>query len=195
MPLEHVNRRGDRYYIYEGKTKTGKPKYFASKRATSEKGVPVETLPEDFEVSERPDNASVSVRRRKPTRVLPGERELVDRLAVELSACSCAQTIVDGNRIVIYTPDTDPVASEAVFASIFGSSPPGSADWTARITNYSAALRFTLKDVDQRIYIAERFCYRGAIDGWTWIGGPAPLEPLARELVPHLGKESFFELY
>jgi hypothetical protein len=31
MTIEHVNRRGDRYYVLQGKTKTGKPKFYCSK--------------------------------------------------------------------------------------------------------------------------------------------------------------------
>ena len=44
MPFEYVNRCGDRYYLLQGKTKTGKPKYYASKKA---EGVPVEQMPEE----------------------------------------------------------------------------------------------------------------------------------------------------
>lgn len=36
--MEYVNRKGDRFHIFQGKTKAGKPKYFASKRQISEKG-------------------------------------------------------------------------------------------------------------------------------------------------------------
>jgi hypothetical protein len=174
--------------------KTGKPKYFASKRDTSEKGVIVDSLPDEFEIFEDPGNATVSVRRRRPSRILPPERDLVDQLAVELSAYSCVQTIIDGDRIVVYTPDTDPEAAAATLARIFGSAPSTAADWTRRNTAYSAEIRFTIHDVDERTYLAERYCYRSSIDRWIHIGGPARLEPLARKLLPHLGQESFYDL-
>ena len=60
MGLEYVNRRGDRYYILQGVTKTGKPKYYCSRKP---KGVPVEELPDDFEVYENPGTKMVSVRK------------------------------------------------------------------------------------------------------------------------------------
>jgi hypothetical protein len=194
MQIEYVNRRGDRYYIFEGKTKTGKPKYFASKSATSQKGVPVDALPAEFEIYEHPSNSTVSVRRVKASRVLAEERELVDRLAVELSAYSCLQAVVDGDRIVIYTPDRDPLAAAATMAELFGSAPAGTAEWTRRNTSYRAEMRFTLADADRRLYTAQRYCYRGSVEDWIWIGGPSPLEPLAQKLVAHLGRESFYEL-
>jgi hypothetical protein len=193
--MEYVNRAGDLYYFFQGKTTTGKPKYFASKRQTSEKGIRIATLPDEFEVRENPMNATVAVRRRKPSRIQPTERDLVARLAVELSSYSCVQTDVDGDQIVVYTPDRDPLAAAATLARIFGSSPSATADWTMRRTTYNAELRFTIHDVEQRTYIAERYCYRSSIDGWIQISPPRPLETLARKLLPHLGKDSFFELY
>jgi hypothetical protein len=193
--MEYVNRRGDRYYVFQGQTKTGKPKYFASKCETSEKGVKVASLPGESEIFENPRNATVSVRRRKPSSILPAERDLVHRLAAELSAYSCVQTIVDGDRIVIYTPDTGPDAAAAALARDFGPALSRVADWMTRYTNYSADLRFTIHDVDRRTFVAERYCYRGSVDGWIQIHGPASLESLVRKLVPHLGEDSFYELF
>lgn len=199
MQLNHVNRRGQRYYIFQGKTKTGKPKYFASRKATSEKGEPADSLPEAFEVFENPANATVTVRRRKSERVLPGERELVERLALELSAYSVVQTISDGDQIVIYTPDRDPVAAASALELLFGPEARELSHSIADNVRYSPEMRFTLMDDDsgstsKRSWCAERYCYRGSSDGWLPLGTPAPLEQLARTYVRHLGRESFYEL-
>ena len=43
MPVTHVNRKRDTYYLHAGKTKTGKPKYWFSK---STEGDLVESIPE-----------------------------------------------------------------------------------------------------------------------------------------------------
>ena len=32
MPATYINRKEDIYYLHKGKTKTGKPKYFFSKK-------------------------------------------------------------------------------------------------------------------------------------------------------------------
>ena len=199
MQLNHVNRRGHRYYIFQGQTKTGRPKYFASKKVTSEKGEPIDSLPEEFEIFENPSNATVTVRRRKPERVLPGERELVERLTLGLSAYSVVRTISDGDQIVIYTPDTDPVAAALALERIFGPGTSKLSESTAQHGYYSAEMRFTLLDdhsdvTNQRCWCAERYCHRGSIDDWIPLGGPAPLEPLVRKYVGHLGRESLYEL-
>ena len=62
--------------------------------------------------------------------------------------------------------------------------------------NFQPELQFVLVDETLRKFGASRFCYRGAIDGWmTMLGKTDFLEPLAKKFLPHLGQESFFELY
>jgi hypothetical protein len=189
-----VNRRGDHYFIFQGQTKTGKPKYFASRQSSSDSGKPIEALPNEFEVYESPANGAVSVRRRKPSRILPEEYALVKRLAIELMGDSGTHVELEGDRIIVYTPDTDPALSASALARIFGFAVPGIEEWTTQHTRYTPELRFELTDVDRRIYCAERYCYRGSIDGWIPVAEPRPLERLARKLLPHLGQESFYEL-
>lgn len=48
--MEYLNRHGTAYFIFQGVTKTGKPKYFASKKATSDSGTRIESLPDEFEI-------------------------------------------------------------------------------------------------------------------------------------------------
>jgi hypothetical protein len=56
-------------------------------------------------------------------------------------------------------------------------------------------LRFVLDDAKQRRFVCERYCFLGSIDDWIFIGGSEPLADLVRTFMPHLGAESFFELY
>ena len=161
--MEYTNRKGHRYFVFEGKTKTGKPKYFASRKTTSDKAVRVDKLPTDFEIAEHPSTAAVTVRRCKPTRILPAEATLAERLAVELSIYSSIKTDVRGDQIVIYTPDRDPAHVGEMLSSLLGDSigSPGMAEWTAMNTRYTAVLRLTLQDENDRLYTAERYCFRG----------------------------------
>ena len=43
------------------------------------------------------------------------------------------------------------------------------------------------------MFVVERMCFRGRIDGWHGLDG-GPLEKLVERYVPHIGKDSFFEL-
>ena len=190
MNLEYVNRRGDRYFVLQGKTKTGKPKYYCSKRSA---GVGVERLPEGFEIYENPGNALVSVRKVRPTRIRPFEREELRRLANEL-AVTAVLVEVEGDSLIVYVSDIDPAASGRLIGLLFGESPPGHVDWVTRHASYSPMLRFTLTDEDERLYSLERWCYLGRIDGWIPLCGGKPLEWLANFSLPHVGCESFYEL-
>ena len=184
MGVEHVNRRGVRYYIHQGRTKTGKAKYYASREPTSEKGTPADSLPDDFEVYEDPSNCRVYVRRRRPTRILPHERDFVHRMACELGAHSRVLTVVEDDQIVIYTPDQDPIADANKSGQTSQDSSRLLFKLIAKHANFSAELRFILADVDQRIFLAERY----AIDRWIQLSPLDTLESLAKQLLPYLGR-------
>lgn len=102
MPLEYENRRGDKYYVHEGRTKTGKPKFWCSKKA---EGNPVEQLPEGFELHENPRNAQVTVRKIQTSRILPIERELLTKWVRELSGTEYSIVDVEEDSLVVYAID------------------------------------------------------------------------------------------
>jgi DNA gyrase/topoisomerase IV subunit B len=64
-----------------------------------------------------------------------------------------------------------------------------------QIAQFSPEMRFTLQDEDKRLFDAERWCYKGRIDDWIDLSLSGSIEKLARELVPTLGTDAFFELY
>lgn len=193
--LEYVNRRGDRYFILQGKTKTGKPKFYCSKRPSGA-GIGVERLPDGFEIYENPEDALVSVRKVRPTRIQPFEREELTRMARKL-ARTAVLVEVEGDSLVVYASDVDPQASGelvGLLLGISGKAPPGHIDWVTRHARYSPMLRFTLTDEDERSFTLERWCYLGSVDYWIPLSFSKPLEVLAKYSLPHIGQESFFEL-
>jgi hypothetical protein len=102
---------------------------------------------------------------------------------------------VKGNAIVVYTPNQsveefaqllkrlNPFISETQVRALF-----------ARSIQYSPMLQFVLDDEKCRTFTAQRYCFRGAIDDWIDIGY-GPLTTLIKQYVPHLGQESYFDLY
>ena len=66
--------------------------------------------------------------------------------------------------------------------------------WLVQDLNYSKMMRFTLLDDSPRRFGAERWCFLGSIDNWLSLNGLKSLNKLLAKYVPHLGKESFFEL-
>lgn len=194
MNLEHVNRRGDRYYVLQGRTKTGKPKFYCSRKA---EGNRVDQLPEGYEIHESPTNAVVTIRTVRPSRILAAERELVERLARELAAVAVIVDC-DGDCLVVYASNCSPAPATGLFERRFGKGAAAESrvgEWLTAHAHYAPELRFTLRNEDERLYGAERWCYRGSIDGWFPLRGHGPLEAIARSYLPHLGQESFFELF
>jgi len=55
-------------------------------------------------------------------------------------------------------------------------------------------LQFMLEDAQRRTFVTQRYCFRGAIDDWVYIGTPGKLATLVQKYVRHLGKESYFDL-
>jgi hypothetical protein len=192
MPFEYVNRMGDRYYLLQGKTKTGKPKYYTSRKPG---GVPVDQVPEGYEIYENPERGLVSVRKVRPSRVLPVEREMLARWTRQLAGIEHFCVDIQEDSLVIYTPETDAASSIlSELAGPFVANRAAKEGWIVKHSTYSPMFRFTLVDEKQRLYSAQRWCFRGAIDGWFFLSGAKPLETQAIKYLPHLNQESFFEL-
>ena len=75
MFVQYVNKRGQTYYLHQGITKTGKPKYFFSMKS---KGTPVDTIPDGFEIYENPD-AQVFLRRIQPKIITDNEIAIIEK--------------------------------------------------------------------------------------------------------------------
>jgi hypothetical protein len=189
--VTHRNRRGDLYYLHEGKTKTGKPKYFFSRKR---KGTLAGSIPAGFEVYESP-NALVLLRKKKPCLVTPDETALVSD-AVRQNA-KARKAIVDtkGNAVTVFMPSFDPAESADELAADFPFADSARVRAVLeRSVYFSPMMRFVLVDEKTREYQAERWCSLGKIDDWIQVGSSGPLPKLARQFCRHLGKESFFEL-
>ena len=48
--------------------------------------------------------------------------------------------------------------------------------------NYTAMLRFCLIDKKHRTFMAERLCFRGAINDWIILGGPDDLKNWQKDI-------------
>ena len=88
MPITHTNAKGKTYYLHQGTTKTGKPKYYFS----MESGGPLaDAIPEGFEMYENP-NAQVFLRRIPPKLITDEERQRMFKCALTSSLPVCVVT-------------------------------------------------------------------------------------------------------
>ena len=195
MTLEYTNRKGDRYYVFQGWTKTGKPKYYCSRKRSRSN---VEKLPNDFEIYEHPQNGIVSIRRARPSRLTPIECEFVKEQI--RSQAGLEHFIVDQSNysFVVYVCDRSPEDVNEMIEVMCG-------PWVANVESkrqflfqqatYSPAFRLTLTDDSERLFCIERWCDRGSIDDWISLSSrDRPLDELAATYFPHLGHDTYFDL-
>jgi hypothetical protein len=191
MTVTHTNRKGKTYYLHQGTTKTGKPKYFFALR---DKGELVEDIPSGYEIYENP-NAQVFLRRKRIPIITDEEIAIVE--AGMRQYCRVKDFIIDvkKNSIIIYTPDQN---VEFLVDSL--SFLPGTRSDKAQAIrqialSYSPMLQFVLMDKAKREFEVRRYCFLGSIDDWIGIGKTGALLGLVETYVRHVGEESYFELY
>jgi len=192
VPITYTNAKEKTYYLHQGTTTTGKPKYYFS---TQPEGTLAEAIPEGFEMYENP-NAQVFLRRIPPKLITEEERQVVEAGMRTSADVKDYKIDVKGKAIVIYTADQDVETLADVFK---GLSPTPSANrqlmsLLRKEIQYSPMLQFLLEDEQRRLFTAQRYCFRGSIDDWIDIGYGS-LTTLVKQYVKHLGKESYFELF
>ncbi len=191
MTVEYINRKGQKYYLHQGTTKTGKPKYFFSMKS---EGTLVKIIPDGFEVYENP-NAQVFLQRVQPKIITDEEIATVEKGMKELSGLQYFLIDVKKDTIYIYTADQDEKKLREVFSPFAFATNENIQSAMNNCRSYSSMLRFVLLDEDRRIFAAERFCFLGSIDDWIDIGLPNTLPNLVEKYVKHLAHDSFYELH
>lgn len=191
MPVEYVNRKGQTYYLHQGKTKTGKPKYFVSMR---DEGALVDVVPDGYEIYENP-NAQVFLRRVRPKIITDEEIAVVERAMQRFCQLQNYQIDVKKEIISIFLPDQDIDRWSEILSSAPEGRSVGVEGLLAQILTYSPMLQFVLVDKEKRVFAAQRYCFLGSIDDWIYVGEPDTLRNLAERYVKHLGQDSYFELF
>ena len=69
MPVTYTNRKGFTFYLCQGVTKKGKPRYYFAREP---KGEPVAKIPQGYCITESV-NAVVSLSKERATQILPAE--------------------------------------------------------------------------------------------------------------------------
>ncbi|MEB3339163.1 MAG: hypothetical protein VKJ46_16960 [Leptolyngbyaceae bacterium] len=189
MAVEHINRKGQRYYLHEGKTKTGKPKYFFAMKS---EGDLLDFIPEGYEIYENP-NAQVFLRK-IPAQIITPEEIAIVREGIRKHAKIDAFIVdVKDKHIVVYLCDQNVDA----FRGLVGLGAWGSDQMMAKLASsftYSPMMQFVLVDPQTREFVVERWCFRGSVDDWIPLGQSHSLQDLVKNYGCHLGKESFYDL-
>ena len=190
MNIQHTTRTGKTYYLHVGQGKSGKPNYFFS---TEPEGPLVNSVPEGFEIYENV-GGQVFLRRKQPKLITDEELAMVQEALKRHAEEWRYRVEVKKTAVIIHEAPDNTAGLERI-----------ALPWISKTTvkesviqnaTYMAVMRFVLADPEKRLFVAERFCFRGSVNDWIDIGGPAQkLSVVLKKFIKHLGKESIFELY
>ena len=193
MPITHKNCRGHVYYLHEGKTKTGKPKYYVSKKAEGNLAV---SVPEGYEIYEQPGGA-VYFRKKQKTPILPHELKYVqDKIAPLVD-----QNQENEDEVMYARLSSFGLPSTALYRTRYEAEIRGKEIIIYEVTRHDGRplMKFELLDEETRKYRAYRWCFRGRIDDWITIGSfgisSGQLRDLVDKYCPALGTDDFYELF
>jgi len=190
MSIQHISRTGKTYFLNLVPGKTGRPNYHFSTRPGATRA---DVLPEGFEIYENV-NGQVFLRRKTPRLITDTEEELV-KTALKCHADEWRYKVeVKKNALIIHEASDNTAILERIAPPWLNQS--DIARSVIQSANYMAVLRFILVDDGKRLFLAERFCFRGSVNDWIGIGaGPQTLRTVIGKFIKHLGQESFFDLF
>lgn len=190
----HTNRKGRTYFLCKGMTKTGKTRYFFSRE---QKGEPVEEIPTGYEIVESV-NGVVSLAKIRPKLIDPSEIAAVEGALQQHPEAKQYKVNVRHDMIEIYervgADLTEVIDGLFGLGHIMRRPSKEFLEKEERLAQYTPVLRFILYDEAKRRFGVQRMCYLGGIDGFIDICAGGNIEDLAKELIPTLGTDEFFEL-
>lgn len=199
MPITYTNRKGRTYFLCQGTTKTGKPRYYFTREPHE---TLAEGLPEGYKIRES-INGIVSLTKARPALLTDKEINAVKAVLQSHPQTRRYRVDVKSKQIMVYEsvgPDLMELAVK--IAADLGMDKSVDSKMAQRIqeeervyTQFTPILRFTLTDSIGRLFDAERMCYLGSIDDWITIARNESITKLASELIPTLGTDEFFELF
>ncbi len=194
VPVVHRNRKGHSYYLCEGTTKTGKPRYYFSR----ERGSKLLTeIPQGYEIRESV-NGVVSLTKKRRREISDSEIDAVMAAVRMHPKASRYRVDTRSSDITIYErigPDRLELAAELGIAKLSKNALRRIEERERSSGQFSPMMRFILTDNERRLFTAQRMCFLSGRDDWIYLQYDKPIGKLARQLVPALGTDQFFELF
>jgi len=187
--VTHTNRKGDKYYLHQGLTKRGSPKYFFSREKD---GTLLRRIPEGYQIYENP-NGLVFLRKAQPKIFSDEEMTIVENAMENYADLEFYKIDVKRNAIIILLPLQDVEAIKEVISQCGLKTPAEINHTLQRIIRFSPEMQLILTDKEKRLFSLKRYCYRG-VGSWIILETSPDLKSLAKKYFKHLAKESVFDL-
>jgi hypothetical protein len=192
MPFSYTNRNGKIHYFRAIETKSGKYRYYV----TTSDQYPnlIEKVPTGFEVTEKPEDGKVILRKIKPVFINYDEKEILYDAIKEFSAIKDFFIHAEDDYLYVYHSQfSSPGGQEeslnrAEAIQHYGAS-------IERWMRFFTALRFQLVDKEKRLFQSERVVFLGYFNhDFHPVGEVGPIEDVAKAYSQHLGRDSFFNI-
>lgn len=147
--VQYTNRKGQVYFLHQGKTKTGKPKYYFSMKTGSNL---VQTIPNGYEVYENA-NGQVFLIKEQPKVITDDERLLIERRLGRIRGERSYRVDVKGTVVTVHESNENTRELRRMFEelSTYRSRHTTEDELLSlldRSTTYSPMMRFILEDED-----------------------------------------------
>ena len=184
--LTYTNSKGQVYLFREVTGKRGTQIVCSQKESADD----LAAIPKTHEIIESP-NGQVSCRKKMERDILPEEIVFARNIVAELAGPKQVLfTEIKQKALIIHFKETsgmDRIAKHLPFHC--------GADLSLLAANipFQPMLKLELSDKASRTFAAFRMCWMGEPDWMFLSDGTLPV--LLNEYVPHIGKESFYELF
>lgn len=173
MPVQHVNRKGKTYFLHQGKTKKGNPKYIFSQ---SEEQA-LNAIPEGYETYENP-NAQVFLRKIQPKLITKAEETFVkERLKTLIERKYCKIT-VDKGMFRIYLAGHDVDRMREIWGNTLRAKKEGIETLIDQEITYSPVVQLVLQSPDNRLFVLKMVDYEKGNRVWETVDAPGSLDTL-----------------
>jgi hypothetical protein len=197
QPIDYTNRLGKTYYLFQGKTKKGNPRYFFSPDPTGGKTecVPLDCIPQGFELFEHP-NANVVLRKKIKTAVLPFELHLVRDLVEELERVDQDNTFERFTREIGHLAPSMVEHFQRYQTWHFRTEVEQDSIVVYEVQGQQAVavLRFELMNIDSRDFSVSRWVFSG-MGRWRSLMKTGQIEEVAQKYCPDLATDRFYEMF
>jgi hypothetical protein len=195
MPITYTNRKGKTYFLRQGATRSGKPRYYFSPTEAEEA---LEAIPAGYHIEESV-NGVVSLVKDQKQLILPKEIQIVEAGLRRHPEGNNYRIAVKGKQIILYERQ-GPEAE--VLVNILGNLPRVSRkemvskmeELLEKNAEYSPMLRFKLVEAASRTFCIERETYAADLPKWVEIGERGKLQSVVDQILPLLDTDEYFEL-
>lgn len=191
MVAEYKNTMGDIYYVKAKITSKGNTSYFLTKKKDESC---IDILPDAYEVFEKYDTKLMYIRKKKENFYTSEEIQKIKTQLETNKKIYFYKLDIYGELIRIYIVETEEMGrhKKMLKETSFDFSP----NIINLFTRYDERIQIKGRiESGKKSYVFYRFCYRGSIDDWISIAYGSNLGDLAKEVLQHLGKESYYELF